>query len=324
MRMMSMAICVAICGCATEPTTAGQARVIADITRPTDDGLASYRFEFVELDGAIATTIASPVGYPVFDPVGCALDTFLRVAPDTAEVPIELRRACEGADVASGPPVRVAELRPTGAALQSQVQSATGPYCSGASFDTRLQKIEDAVAFQATEAIGELVCDVGIFAGCTLYNLHTGQFIGLCDPLQGPPIGGPPDCWAWHTEYHNVPNPACDHPIWTGGSYGPWLDWENVTPFDVSRLRFEVSACSNDTTVVYWQMRRSSDDPYSDPKYYIYNTAVYVTLTLDAGTSNGDWSGARFLLHANGNGVHPMIAGARMKGIDRSDCPIGL
>jgi hypothetical protein len=178
----------------------------------------------------------------------------------------------------------------------------------------------------AKEKIEYPVCDLYYTndpTGCRLWS-PKGEFVGLCDPLEIPD-DGPRDCFIWHSESKLVPNPACSHDVVGWGTYGPWLDWESNTPYGVSRLQAEVSSCTpNSTTVFYWQIKRDESHPWSGVHFVNLGGPAYWIFQLTSGTVDGDWSGARYRIHANGPGVFPMMAGAIMEGIDRAECPTGL
>lgn len=319
-------------GCAA-PDDDGTEHVLAHIERTTADGKDHYTFEFVEADGAIATLIGSPLGYPRFETRGCVLDTYLRVAPDDAIVPVELRRACAVPGSPLDPaPMRVHELRAPGTAfepppLQSSV--TTGPYCGKDGYESRFQALLAAAKQVAKKKVEYEVCDL-IYTndqgGCRVWvaepNLQLGKFAFACDPFTTPPGS---DCWSSHPESTMVPNSACEHSVVSWGTYGPWLDWEQVTPYGVSQLQAEVSSCTpNSTTVFYWQVKRSKTTAWSGTHTVVLGGPAYWIFQLSSGTNDGDWAGAKYLVHANGPGVFPMMAGTLMEGQDHSDCPTGL
>lgn len=320
----------ALFGCVeSAPDRGAQDGLIAELERPTPDGTA-YTFRFSVVDGVVTKEVFTPAGQlpPVDDE--CALDTFLRIAPDDAVVPMELRRSCASHDLpALGAHATVAELRPTGLAFQ--ISNATGPACTESAYNARYNALVTAASYVPTVNLPTGVsCDAYYFLGgdlsCSVYNAHTGDFMYLCDPTQIPD-DGPPGCWAWHTTYTPGPDPDCAHNISSWGAFSPsWLDWQVSTPTStVSSARFEVSACSSSgQSSASWQARRHTTDAWGTLHVTVWNGVGLYQLSFDSGTSSGNWAGNQYQFKAHGNGVRPMYAGARMRDLDRSECPSHL
>lgn len=315
-------------GCAT-PATESSDRVLAHVERTTPDGKDHYTFEFREVDdGAIATLVGSPLGYPLFESRGCALDDYLAVAADDEIVPIELRRACT--PVVDPTPVRVVDLR-TGTAFEPPARSAsatTGPYCTRSGYDNRYNALLAAAKEVATKTVNTQVCDkICARQGnvCTIWtvdeNGDKGTPVGLCEPQT---VDEGDSCCVTKPGTKQVQNTACIHDVVGWGSYGAWLDWERNTPYGVSRLQAEVSTCTEGaTTVFFWQSKRDEASAWSDTHYVnLYGPSYWMfMLTAPHGSK---WGGAKYRVHANGPAAYPMLAGAMMEGIDHDKCPTGL
>ena len=319
-------------GCATQATDDTE-RVLAHIERTTADGKDHYTFEFVEADGAFATLIGSPLGYPRFEAHGCALDTYLSVAPDDAIVPIELRRECAAPGATLDPaPARVDELRPIGTAFEPPPRLAsadTGPYCTKDPYNKRYEALMTAAKQVATQSVHYEVCDliaVNEIGICTLWSVDSNgekkSPVGNCDPLSTAPEE---TCVQTQTAWADVPNHRCDHDVVGWGTYGPWLDWERETTYGVSLLQAEVSSCTpQETFGFYWQIKRGESSAWSGAHYVVLDAPAYWIFQLSSGTVDGDWRGAKYRVHANGLNVFPMMAGTLMEGIHREDCPTGM
>jgi len=328
--LLAASACCALSGCVeSDPDRVAQDGLIAELEHSTPDG-AAYTFRFSVEDGVVATEVFTPAGQlpPVDD--ACALDTFLRIAPDDAVVPMVLRRSCATHDRPElATTATVAELRPSG--LTFQISNAAGPACTESAYNARYDALVDAASYVPTINIptGES-CDAIYFLGgdgsCAVYSAHTGDFLYLCDPTQIPD-DGPPGCWAWHTTYTPGPDPDCEHNISSWGAFNPaWLDWQVSTPTStVSAARFEVSACSSSgQSSASWQSRRHTTDAWNPLHVTNWNGIGLYQIVLDSGTSSGNWAGNQYQFKAHGNGVRPMYAGARMRDLDRSECPSHL
>ena len=337
LSLLALAATATLFTACTDPDDADDApaptdeHVLAEFERPTDDGLAHYVFRFVEDDGAIATLVGTPLGYPapVDDP--CALDTFLKVAPDDAVVPLELRRAC--GDVGDPSPRRVADLRTpalTFAVKPLTAETGAGPFCTSAAYSARASKMLDAAKTVQPVYDIEWLCDVearldldeetceriDVSSGATLGSCDFGAFYNQCGEVT--PCCAEGHFWkGWRYD-------LCTHPVTAATTPVTWADWEGNSGYGASKFQAEVSACvPNATTVISWKKRNSINEAWGPNHETIVNGGYWWVLKLDSGTApDGTYRGALYVVHATGTDVRPAFVAAIMQGMDRTTCPV--
>lgn len=320
----------ALFGCVdVDPEPAVQDGLIGEFEHAAPDG-AAYKFRFSVIDGVVVKEVFTPAGQPPPVDDECALDTFLRVAPDDAEVPTVLRQSCARHDVAAlRARATVGELRRVGLVLE--LSNGSGPACTESAYNARYNTLVTAAGYVPTVNLPTGIAPdayylLGGDGSCSVYDAHTGAFKYWCDPTQIPD-DGPPGWWQWHTTYTPGPDPDCAHNISSWGAFSPsWLDWQVSTPTStVASARFEVSACSSaGQSSATWQTRRHTTDAWGTIHATVWSGAGLYQLSFDSGTTSGNWAGNQYQFQAHGNGVRPMYAGARMRDLDRSECPSHL
>lgn len=314
----------------------GAPEVLAELSVPTEDGLAEYRFELSRLaDGPLVTRIESPLGYPEVVVNGeCALDTFLRVAPADMVVPEALLAECgvPGADggrralAATDPVFTAGELRRGDLALATEPPRRR---CSRSEFDHRLDELRALASFQPSVPDCELECLVwaewdesscvfvypdGSWDECSALDHQflltnygpSGQGCAEQDLVCGPPI----------------PAPACDHTEWVIGDWGPYGVWQRESAGSkTSKVIAELSNCGGETGRGWWQAKEDSG-PWSSQQVVPLAPNALTTIVLSAGVMNGDWRGWDFRLHADGSKLHAATAWVELQGRNAATCPI--
>ncbi len=307
--------------------------LVADISVPTDDGAAAHRFQFVVDGDVIATYVDSPAGYPA--PViedDCALDTYLRVAPDDAVVPEALLHICDpdGAQLRRAAAPTVAELRTDDHVLE--LAAASSEFCSIPAFVEREANLAERAAFipdkyscTPGECTTFVVWDQQY---CRITN-SAGVILDWCDPITAAfyqsmaPLGSaciasaPPSCeWA--------PNHACDHPAPVDSTYLQQPKW-SMQRYNVTRVHLQVSGCGTKRTGS-WQQDTGSG--WGSKHTFDTGGDSYRQLTLSAGwTASDKWKGRGFRVTVNGGKderFHAIAAWAKLAGKDRHECPLKL
>ena len=314
--------------------------ILAEITVPTADGAAAYTFTFAEADGAIATLVAVPDGYP--DPVDddCPLTTFLRVAPDDAIVPDALRRACpvEGQPLEVGER-RVADLRP--ATLSFEVTpSPAAPLpalCDLAKFNERVSQLQSDAAYIPQVP----VCDFGCILwvgwdelGCNWLDAH-GGFLELCEDTDYQwlvntygPTGLLCQDYGWiEGSCEMTPNHACDHPWFVNPHPGAVTSWAWFqADGKTTKFRVEVSPCNNTSTMAgYWKTRKDPTAPWGALHLFSHIGASRLVVQLFSGIDGtGRYLGADYYVEVWGISMNIVSANVQMKGLPAATCPIKI
>lgn len=314
---------------------------IADVRRPTADGRASYRFQFLAAEGVVATIAETPGGYPEpLIPSECALDTFLRVAADDALVPDELRRFC-GHESAGAGARRVAELRkpggelelaPAGAARGSLGIAAVPSLCTSTGYANRLTDLRAAASYRPS--VPDCTCNFGAAwnnTGCAWVD-GDGDIISQCEPadyfffLSQAPAGF--YCLPGHTTCEPVPDPACAHTwqVYDDNDNGNWSAWQRFsTGADQNtETRVYFAACDASPVTGYWRMREQSTDPWGQQHPFSISGSSTGTVHLSGPVSGGDYVGWDFFVRLDGDNFQVASAWVYMEGRDASDCPMNL
>lgn len=318
---------------------------VAEVLVPTEDGQAAYRFRIDRVDdGVMLTTIESPLGYPVPQvPTECALDTFLRVAPEDSVVPAALIEHCLSPDERAifGLPgegegsVQVAAVKEPGSTLEF-TQESEEALCNVESFQERAGDLQDLAAYVPTISYGcESPCIQSVawdLTSCIFLDEY-GNFDGYCNDIEhqflidnyGPSGGGcmahgPPVC-------SEGPDPWCAHDWRVLADWGPWVEWQRTTHEDshTTRVRAEISSCGPNGTTGWWRMKREASDPWGAEHALFWPAGTHTVHVLSAGWDTNDaWRGFDFQVHADGSGFHAIFAWVKMEGRDRFRCPIQL
>ncbi|HWN71561.1 MAG TPA: hypothetical protein VNM90_28180 [Haliangium sp.] len=330
-----------------DPPAPGQElETLAEVTIPTKDGQASYRFRFDRIDdGPVLTIIESPLGYPAPDvPTECALDTFLRVAPADSLVPAALIEHCltpaerveRGLPEAGEVSVRAADLQdPTQILALDYQAAAQGAACTTQAFAQRVNELEVLAAYVPTVP----VCQPGECEFAVAWDLENCQFMdgngnfdSYCSPayhasLLYEAVSGykclqysPPSCVA-------VPDPFCSHTWFVLGDWGPFGVWQRTSNgfSETTNVRAEVSVCSvQEPATGWWRMKREAADPFGAQHPLTFAPGALTTIILTAGAQNDLWRGMDFQIHAEGDNMHVISAWVYMQGLIYSRCPVAI
>jgi hypothetical protein len=345
------AISLALTACATEPlplepeATADEGPAastlegpIVEVLRPTADGRAHYRFQFIAAEGMIAVLSETPYGYP--EPVlpqECALDTFLRVAADDDLVPAELRRHCGDPSAEAGPR-RTRELRKPGGEFQLQpvtdepTIAAVPSLCTSSGYASRLDTLRDLAAYRAPKS--QCTCNLGArwnLDGCAWID-GSGNILQQCSALDHQSflmqaVSGF-YCIPGETTCQAVPNPACGHnwTVFDDNNNGNWSAWQrpSVGADLNTRTRVDFASCTSASTTGFWKMRQQSTNAWGAEHPISVSGLNTATLTLSGPVSGGDYVGWDFFVRLDGASFQVASAWVYMEGIDASTCPMNL
>jgi len=345
--LLLLATAQAITACATEPLATPEPVVdesaaddairavpLADISVPTPDGRASYRFKFFETDGVIATSVTVPFGYAVPVADDCALTTFLRIAAEDALVPPQLIAAC-----ASGSQAlvsrRVRDFWPTARGLDTTTELAAA--CSHPTFNARTAALTSDASYipNHSACVDRISWDFHYSPADEHYCYHTNaggyptircndDEIDIAEDINehSYELSG-----TYCLDYGSVPNHACDHDSAAFGDWGPYTTWTREPPKVATKVRMETSVCLGTTAMTRWKQRYHWADPWSASHYDVIDAGLTV-MTLSAGWDGDDhWNKRYFSLFASNlddSTLHVGTAWLDLAGKNRFTCPSGI
>lgn len=309
---------------------------IAEVLRPTDDGRAHYRFQFLAAEGMIAIAAETPLGYPEpLLPRECALDAFARVASDDTIVPDELRLHCGDSSVAEGPR-SARELRKPGGELKFQPTTndlgiaALPSLCTSNGYASRITTLQNLASYRPT--IPDCTCNLGAawnLSGCAWID-GDGDIIEQCSDLdyqfllqQG---ASGFYCLPGQTTCEQVPNTACNHTSSVFNDSGGWNSWQrwSVGADLNTETRVDIASCNSTPVTGYWRMRQQSTDAWGAQHPFSVAALATTSLVLTGPISGGDYVGWDFFVRLDGSAFQVASAWVYMEGRDASTCPMNL